>query len=66
LSGANSGKNSPGVPKKDVSGLQEFLRENFNLWVGNGKGYQLRGYETLCTSKEILSKNPGSEYYNKK
>jgi len=65
---------APVYHNTDVSGLQAFLREKFNLWAGNGscleeiwKSYKdiiLEGIKRYVPQK-ILSKNPDPEYYNK-
>jgi len=74
LSGAKSRKNSPSVPQTDVSGLQAFLRDKFNVWAGNGscvkeirkyfKDIIFEGIKRYIPQK-IQSKNPDPEYYNK-
>ena len=58
----------PVYHKTDVSGLQTFLREKFNLWAGNGscveeiwKSYKDIIFEGIKrhVPKKILSKNSG-------
>ena len=66
-------KQVPVYHKTDVLRLQEFLRENFYLWSGNGscvediwKSYDIifEGIKRYVPPK-ILGKNPDPEYYNK-
>ena len=62
----------PVYHKTDVLGLQDFLREKFNLGAGNGswvpeiwKSYKdiiLEGINCYVAQK-ILSKNPDPKYY---
>jgi hypothetical protein len=62
------------VQKTDVLRLQAFLREKFNLWVGNGSGVEeiWKSYKDIIVEgikryvhQTILSKNPKPEYYKK-
>jgi len=60
--------------KTDVSGLQAFIPDKFNLWLGNGRYLEdkwknfndsiFKGIKRYVTQKS-LKKNENLQYYNK-